>query len=108
MAFRSKMRGTTENQFDVGTQKVTLDSTAVSVPWNFKFPVNAGTNGYVLQTDGAGNLVWAAVGAASDNTTPYYIPVGETFVNNINRQNLFHATIVVDGTLEVNGLLIEV
>lgn len=252
------MRGTTEDQFDVGLKKVTLDSTAVTVPWNFKFPADAGTSGTALTTDGAGNLswsaptagaggpdksiqfnnsgaldgsnnlewdystnsysrlrigfgtqpgnpalvlqaggqqqewagysttggtlftarggaalqsiglqfysdstvydiafragtkgvrlspkgsigvdnapgqdthnsyswgnpgdvltsqgdgqpvVWASAGAASDNTTPYYIPVGETFTNNLNRQNLFHTSIFVDGTLEVNGLLIEV
>jgi len=105
--FRPNQAGTTADTFDIG-RKVTLDTSAVSLPWNFKFPATAGTAGFTLATDGAGNLYWAAVGAATDSTTPYFIPIGETFVNNLNRQSLWSTTILVEGTLEVNGILEEV
>lgn len=99
-------RGTANDKFRIGD--VDIDASVAVSPWSFVLPPTPGTSGYVLTTDGSGILSWTAVGAASDSTTPYYIPVGETFTNNINRQNLFSATIVVDGTLEVDGLLINV
>lgn len=33
-------------------------STSLSSSWNFTFPSSAGTNGYVLTTDGSGNTAW--------------------------------------------------
>jgi hypothetical protein len=36
--------------------------------WTMKLPTSAGTNGYYLQTDGAGNTTWAAGGGASSLT----------------------------------------
>jgi hypothetical protein len=108
MAFYPKQRGTSETAFKIGFTKIDLDTSNIISPWTWTFPATPGTAGYVLQTDGTGVLSWAAVGAASDSTTPYYIPVGETFINHINRQNLFSTSITVDGTLEVDGLLINV
>lgn len=103
-------RGTTNDKFriDATGTGVDLDTSLVSTPYSFIFPPTAGTTGYVLSTNGAGVLSWIATGAASDNTTPYHIPTGETFTNNINRQNLWTTSIDVEGTLEVNGMLIEV
>lgn len=46
--------------------------------------------------------------AADNSTTPYYIPTSEVFVNPINKQNLYNITIVVDGILEANGLVVQV
>jgi hypothetical protein len=41
-----------------GSNYVTLRGHASSAAYNFIFPQTAGTSGYVLQTDGAGNLSW--------------------------------------------------
>ena len=75
--------------------------------YTYTLPLDDGTASQVLATDGAGILSWATA-AASDNTVPYYIPIGETFTNNLYRQSLFATTITIDGTLVVDGLLIEV
>lgn len=102
-------RGTTQTAFKIGAPGgIDLDASAASSPWTLTLPAGPGTSGYVLATNGSGATSWIAVGAASDSTTPYYIPVGELFVNNLNRQNLFNTPIIIDGDLEINGLLIEV
>ena len=100
-------RGTSQDKFELA-QTLDLDASLVSTPWAFVFPAGPGTAGYVLTSSGGGQMTWSAVGAAADQTTPYYIPVGETFTNKVNRQNLFSTSITVDGVLEVNGLLINV
>jgi hypothetical protein len=41
-----------------GTNYVTLKGHASSANYNFVFPSSAGTSGYVLSTDGSGNLSW--------------------------------------------------
>jgi hypothetical protein len=43
-----------------------------------------------------------------DGTVPYFIPDGETYTVNLYKQALFNMIIDVEGTLEVNGFLIEV
>lgn len=107
--FIPNQRGTTNDKFKIGANSgVDLDTSAVSSPYPFVFPPTAGTSGYVLSTDGTGNLSWVAVGAASDNTTPYFIPTGDAFTNNLYRQNLFETSIDIEGTLVVDGLLIQV
>jgi hypothetical protein len=108
MAYRIKLDGTTKDVFDIGLHKGVLDFSALTTQRTLKFPDSNGVSGYVLSTDGSGNLSWVGVGASADNTTPYFIPSSETFVNNLNRQSLFTASIDVEGTLEVNGLLLEV
>lgn len=108
MAYRIKLDGTTRPAFEIGLQGITLDGSSVVTPWTLVFPPTPGSAGYALTTDGTGVTSWAAVGAAADGTTPYFIPVGETFTNNINRQNLFNINIDVEGTLVVDGQLIEV
>lgn len=108
MAYRIKLDGTTRPQFQIGLDGVTFDASAVLVPWTFTLPAGPGSAGFVLQTDGAGNTSWAAVGAAADSTVPYFIPAATSFVVNENKQALFSVPITVEGTLEVNGLLVEV
>lgn len=109
MANRIKIKGTSEKSFDIGlTNKQVFDASGFTANHTWVLPNSDGTAGYVLSTDGAGVLSWIAVGAASDNTTPYYIPVGDTFTNNLNRQNLFTTPITIDGDLVIDGLLIEV
>lgn len=102
-------RGTTQAAFKIHAPGgIDIDASAASTPWTLTLPAGPGTAGYVLATNGSGATSWIAVGSASDNTTPYYIPTGELFVNNLNRQNLFNVPITIDGTLEINGLLVEV
>lgn len=45
-----------------GTNYVTIKGHATSANYNFVLPVNAGTAGYVLSTDGSGNTSWITVG----------------------------------------------
>ncbi len=112
MAFYPKQSGTTVQSFAIGAgtgkNQFTIDASSLTTNTTWIIPNGNGTAGYVLSTDGTGNLSWIAVGSAQDQTTPYYIPTGETFTNNVNRQNLFSTAIEVDGTLEVDGLLIQV
>lgn len=107
MAYRIKLHGTTLPTFDVGINKVTLNSGAVVAPYTWTFPVDAGVAEQVLKTDGAGNLYWAT-GASADSTVPYFIPSAETFTVALNRQALFAIPIETDGTLTVDGVLVEV
>jgi hypothetical protein len=39
---------------------------------------------------------------------PYYIPDGETYTVLVNKQGLFSIPITIDGTLEVEGILVQV
>jgi len=48
---------------------VTLDVPASVTNYNFTFPDNDGTNGYVLQTDGFGNTSWTSISAVGGATT---------------------------------------
>ena len=68
-----------------------------------------GTSGQVIQTDGAGNLIFADT--ASGNSAapmPFIIPVGESYTVPNNFQGLFTVPITVDGTFEIDGILAEV
>lgn len=71
--------------------------------------ITGGTSGYVLQTNGSGNLSWTAPGGGTDTgQMPYYIPSGTTYTVQENRQGLFSIPITVDGDLVVNGILVQV
>jgi hypothetical protein len=48
-----------------GSNYVTLRGNASSVNYNFIFPLNAGSSGQVLQTDGSGNLSWSTPSATA-------------------------------------------
>lgn len=49
-----------------GTVSLSVADTAGT--WTMKLPTTAGTNGYYLQTDGAGNTTWAAGGGGGGGT----------------------------------------
>lgn len=70
--------------------------------------ITGGSSGQVLTTNGSGGLSWSAGSAGGDGLMPYYIPVGETYTIPENKQGLFSLPITVDGTLEVDGILVEV
>lgn len=60
----------------------------------------------IYQSLGSGN--WRQTGMGIDYTVPYYIPVGEIYKVNNNKQALYHMAITVDGNLDIDGFLIEV
>jgi hypothetical protein len=109
MAYRPKQAGTTEDAFSIGlVNSGLLDFSALTAPRLLKFPDSNGSTGYVLSTDGSGNLSWIAVGASVDYTVPYYVAPGDTYTVNIYKQALFTIPIDVDGAIVIDGLLVEV
>jgi hypothetical protein len=68
-----------------------------------------GTNRQVIQTDGLGNLTFVDASSANSSAPmPYYIPEGQSFYVPPNFQGLFTIPIQIDGTFEVDGILVEV
>jgi hypothetical protein len=74
--------------------------------------ITGGTDGYVLTTDGAGNLSWAAGGGGGNTSItspmPYVINAGETYYVTANHQGLFSQPITIDGTFQIDGVLEDV
>ena len=109
MANKIKLKGTTENSFEIGLNKQTFNVSGLTAPRVWNLPDSDGSAGYSLATDGSGNLSWAASGAAS--STPYVpLTIGalDTFAVPANTQILYSEPIDVIGSLVVNGELIEV
>src|ERR1019366_6742172 len=52
-----------------GTKNTTINSGATGADWTLTLPTTAGTNMYVLQTDGSGNTSWVAQGGGTVNAT---------------------------------------
>jgi hypothetical protein len=68
-----------------------------------------GTSGQVIQTDGAGNLIFADTATGNSAAPmPFVIPVGESYTVPNNFQGLFTVPITIDGTFEIDGILAEV
>jgi hypothetical protein len=87
-----------------GTLNVTGESNLGNVG-NVK--ITGGTNGYVLQTDGSGNLTWvvpsASVSSISNGNSNVNIPSAD---GNINLTAVGNTTVVVTGTgVNVSGTL---
>jgi hypothetical protein len=70
--------------------------------------ITGGTAGQVITTDGSGNLSFTTPAAGGAGQMPYYIPTGETYTVDENKQGLFAVPITIDGDLVVNGLLVQV
>jgi hypothetical protein len=70
--------------------------------------ITGGTTGQVIQTDGAGNLSWGAGAGGAQGLMPFYIPINTTYTISQYQQGLFSIPITVEGTLEVNGILVQV
>jgi hypothetical protein len=68
--------------------------------------ISGGTSGYLLQTDGLGNLSWQT--PSSGEGMPYFIPINTTYIVPQYVQGLFNLPITIEGTLEVNGILVQV
>lgn len=69
--------------------------------------ISGGTAGQSIVTDGAGNLSFATP-TSSMAPMPYQIDVGQEYEVPVKFQGLFSFPITIDGSLEINGILIEV
>lgn len=76
--------------------------------------ISGGSANYVLSTDGTGNLSWVENTGGNANVIiaalmPYFINTTEHYLVPNNRQGLFSVPIEIgDGTLEIDGILVEV
>jgi hypothetical protein len=71
--------------------------------------ITGGTSGQAIVTDGAGNLTFGNVTVVADPAPmPTYIPVGDAITISANYQGLFGYPITIDGTMTVDGVLIDV
>ena len=71
--------------------------------------ISGGSSGQAIITDGSGNLTFGNVSAAADPAPmPTYIAAGNTVTINANYQGLFGYPITIDGTMTVDGVLVDV
>lgn len=71
--------------------------------------ITGGSANYVVTTDGAGNLSFTdPVATQSPAPMPTYIAVGNTVTISANYQGIFGYPITVDGTIVVDGILVDV
>lgn len=70
--------------------------------------ITGGTPGQAITTDGNGNLTFSKLSSNSVAPMPYYIPAGESYNVPVNFQGLFARPIQIEGTLQVDGDLIDV
>lgn len=71
--------------------------------------ISGGNSGYILRTDGAANLTWVDP-AATQSVAPMPLTVdnGNTLTITANYQGLYGTPITVDGTLVIDGVLVDV
>lgn len=71
--------------------------------------ISGGSNGFFLKTDGTGNLTFTSPASTqSPAPMPTYVPVGTDLSISANYQGLYSVPIVVDGSLTVDGVLVQV
>jgi hypothetical protein len=71
--------------------------------------ITGGSANYVVTTDGAGNLSFTdPVATQSPAPMPTYIATGNTVTISANYQGIFGYPITVDGTIVVDGILVDV
>jgi len=71
--------------------------------------ITGGSNNQVLTTDGSGNLSWSSVSVAqSAAPMPIVVDAGNTLTIQANYQGLFGTPLTINGTLEVDGVLVDV
>ena len=71
--------------------------------------ISGGNSGYILRTDGSANLTWVDP-AATQSVAPMPLTVddGNTLTITANYQGLYGTPITVDGTLVIDGVLVDV
>lgn len=72
--------------------------------------ITGGSANQAIITDGSGTLSFGEAGMAANSaaTMPYQINASESYTVGANLQGLFAEPIEIDGTLDVEGILIEV
>jgi hypothetical protein len=71
--------------------------------------ISGGTSGYILQTDGSGSLSWASPSSTqSPAPMPLTVDTGNTLTISANYQGLYGTPITVDGTIAIDGILVDV
>ena len=71
--------------------------------------ITGGSTGYVISTDGSGNLNFINPAATQTPAPmPTYVALGDTLTISANYQGLFGYPITVDGTLNIDGILVDV
>ena len=71
--------------------------------------ITGGTSGQAIVTDGLGNLSFANASASSSPAPmPTYVASGDTLTISANYQGIFGYPITVDGTIVVDGILVDV
>lgn len=72
--------------------------------------ITGGTSGQAITTDGSGNLTFTTVSGSSNLAAPmpYYIATASSYSVSANFQGLFATPITIDGTLAIDGILIDV
>lgn len=92
----------------VNVQSLSVQGTSNLGP-NGNVTITGGSNNQVLTTDGSGNLSWSTVSVSqSAAPMPIVIDAGNTLTIQANYQGLFGTPLIVEGTLEVDGVLIDV
>ena len=95
---------------------ITTDSITANLNANLgniaNVKIGGGSSGYVIATDGAGNLSFVAGGGGGGNLEitspmPTLINSGETYYVTANHQGLFSVPIEINGALEVDGVLVQ-
>ena len=98
---------------DAGTGNTTSTNLSVTGKSNLgnigNVTITGGASGYVIKTDGAGNLSFTdPVNTQSPAPMPTYVGPGTTLTISANYQGLFGYPITIDGTLDVEGILLDV
>ena len=70
--------------------------------------ITGGSTGQALLTDGTGNLSFGNPLGNSAAPMPYYVTTGNSYYVPDNFQGLFSQPITIDGTFEVDGILVQV
>lgn len=94
--------GLTTGDLLVSQSNVTLGSVS-------NLHISGGGSGYLLSTDGTANLTWVdATSTQSPAPMPIIVDVGNTLTISANYQGLFGTPLTINGTLEIDGVLIDV
>ena len=71
--------------------------------------ITGGSSGYVISTDGAGNLNFVSPSSSqSPAPMPTYVAAGDVLTISANYQGIFGYPITIDGEIVVDGILIDV
>jgi len=91
------------------TGNITISDANVTLGAVSNIHITGGVTGYILSTNGSGTLSW--VDPATSGTVapmPYLISTGTTVTIPEFYQGLYSMPITVDGTIVINGYLVEV